>query len=140
MAAFAFLAISLFSVMGAAQAAPYTEEQALQCILGEARGEPYEGQVAVAEVLRRRGGTVGFYGAAAIRRQGNRYYATEKGKLVLLSRSTVDRARKAWKESERSDWSKSATHFEGDAFKKPYWSSNMKLVAHIGHQQFFREV
>jgi spore germination cell wall hydrolase CwlJ-like protein len=102
-----------------------TEEQAIKTIMGEARGEPYKGQVAVAEVLRRRNSLVGFYGYRS------NFTPTQK---------EIDTARRAWKESIRSNYSMEATHFEGDRFKTPSWAKGMKEVAHIGHQRFFKEV
>jgi hypothetical protein len=33
-----------------------------------------------------------------------------------------------------------ATHWEGTAFKKPYWVKGMLLVATIGNQNFYREI
>lgn len=122
------------------EARRWTDDQAIQCILGESRGEIYYGQVAVAEVLRRRGGTLGFYGASSIREKDGHFYAIENGQAKLLPDKVVNKARKAWAESKTSDWSRGATHFEGDAFKRPYWSKGMILTAHIGSQQFFKEI
>lgn len=98
------------------------EDQAIKCIMGEARGEPYEGQCAVGEVLRRRGNCSGMYGCFA---------------KFNPDKVAEDKARKAWKESLHSDYSKGATHFEGDAFKRPYWTKRMKIVAHVGSQTFY---
>lgn len=112
--------------------------QAIKCILGESRGEPYEGQIAVAEVLRRNP-KIPFYGAFKIKREINgKWYALEKDKWVKLSMKTVNNAYEAWKESEHSNYSRGATNFEGDSFKQPYWAKDMKAVAHIGNQTFYK--
>lgn len=95
------------------------------CIMGEARGEPYAGQVAVAEVLRRRGSTNGFYGC--------------KAKFSPTSRES-SRAKNAWEESQKSNYSHGATHFESTDFKTPYWAGDMTVVARIGKHKFYRKI
>ena len=111
-----------FLMAGRLFAEEITEAQAVQCIMGEARGEPYEGQVAVGEVLRKRGKLSGFYGCFA------NFKATQ---------GEFKKAQKAWRESSKTDYSNGATHFEGDSFKQPYWAKDMKVVAHIGRQTFY---
>ena len=98
-------------------------KHAIKCIMGEARGESFEGQVAVAEVIRRRGKLVGIYGCS---------YAT-------YTEAEWKEAERAWKKSRYTNYSKGATHFESIDFKKPYWSKNMKLVTTIGKHQFYLE-
>ena len=115
----------LLGISWKAFAGEITEAQAIKTIMGEARGEPYKGQVAVAEVLRRHGNTIGFYGYTA------RFKASKR---------EIETARKAWMESAKSNYSNGANHFEGDCFKRPRWSEEMKVVAHIGKQTFFKEV
>ena len=64
--------VLIFSILSTAQVSGaetrrWTDDQAIQCILGESRGEPFFGQVAVGEVLRRKQ-KVPFYGAAKIKK------------------------------------------------------------------------
>ena len=116
----------------------WTDDQAIQCILGESRGEPFFGQVAVGEVLRRNP-KVPFYGAATIKKAYGKYYALEHDLWIQIPDRIVAIATQAWSVSKTSNYSKGADHFEGDSFKRPYWTKGMILTAHIGSQQFFKE-
>lgn len=104
--------------------ASVTESQAIKVIMGEARGEPFEGQCAVGEVLRGRNSVKGFYGYTA------KFKFTPKEYQTAL---------KAWRLSATTNYTKGATHFEGDSFKRPYWISSMIETAHIGSQTFYKE-
>ena len=106
-----------------ALASDVPREQAIRCVMGEARGEPYKGQVAVAEVLRRRGSTIGMYGCS----------------YTDWTEKEWSKAELAWEESASTNYSKEATNFESTDFKKPYWSKDMDLVVTIGKHQFFRK-
>lgn len=97
---------------------------AVRCLMGEARGESFECQVATAEVIRRRNSTQGIYGCKAEFKEPAWVW---------------DRAKKAWAASESTDLSKGATHFESTSFKTPYWASNMVLVARVGKHNFYKE-
>lgn len=99
-----------------------SEDQAVRCIAGEARGESLRGQVAVGEVLRRRGSTRGFVGC--------RYHIVDANEMV--------KARRAWRLSRRTNYSRGATNFDGTAFPRPKWSKNMKKVCVIGGTIFWK--
>lgn len=102
-------------------------------ILTEATGEPLDGQIAVAEVLRNRHwSTRGF---AGIKRTDLRQ---------LLARQTPQAVERAWTAYRRaragSQLAGGATHFENvEAFGRPAWSRKMKVVAKLGHHTFFKE-
>lgn len=101
------------------------DDLAVKCILGEARGESFQGQVAVAEVLRRRGSVRGFVGCSAA---GN---PTASQWLTAL---------KAWRRSRWTDYARGATNFDNEkAFGKPWWAYGMKKVAVIGKHCFWKE-
>ena len=113
------------------------EELAMRTILGEAEGEPYLGKIGVAETLRTRRSVKGFYGAKAIRFDGKNYWRGNR----KIDAVTVGQALKAWRESEFSNVSHGATHFENvEAFGIPYWAHSMTPTVKIGSHQFYREV
>jgi spore germination cell wall hydrolase CwlJ-like protein len=80
--------------------------------------------VAVGEVLRRRASIKGFAGCK---------YAETR-----IKPSVLRRARKAWRLSRFTNYSRGATHFDGAAFPRPKWSKKMKKVAVIGNQIFWK--
>lgn len=103
---------------------------AVRAILGEARGEGFEGMLAVACALRNRGHLKGVYGLKAPIKE-------------KLSPEVRKAAAKAWKDSRRRDVTHGATHWhnlrrEGSV----YWtrSKKMKLTAIIGRHYFFEEL
>ena len=98
---------------------------AVRCLMGEARGESYECQVATAEVIRKRNSTQGIYGCKA---------------EINEPAWGWDRAKKAWAASATSNLSKGATHFESTSFKTPYWASGMVQVAQVGKHRFYKEI
>lgn len=105
--------------------ASVTEAQAVKTILGESRGEPFEGQCAVGEVLRLRNSVKGFYGYTA------------KFKFTPQEYQT---ALKAWRLSATTNYSNHATLFENiSSFGTPYWAKSAKKVAKIGRHTFYVE-
>lgn len=119
------LLLPAMPVYGAQCAIP--DEVAVNCLVGEAASEGLKGMTAVGEVLRTRNSTHGFYGCKA------KHIATEPEWVFEV-------ARKAWKDSASSNLTKGATHFEGMSFKTPYWAKEMKVVAVIGQQRFYRRI
>ena len=106
------------------------EEEYIAVIITEAGGEPFEGQVGVAEVLRNRGwNTQGFCGL-----RGHQLAACRDPVL----RSRADRAITQAKNG--SAITKGATHFENiEAFGWPKWSRGMVVTAKIGHHTFMKK-
>ena len=115
------------SLLWARQAwsAEITQEQAIRAIIGEASGEGLEGMTAVAEVIRIIGSLRGIYGVNA------RHIDKEPDYVWKM-------AYKAWQDSETSNLTHGATHFESTDFKTPYWAKEMKEVAHIGKHKFYK--
>lgn len=94
-----FILIMFFAVnggCGTAYGAEITDEQAVRCIMGEARGEGYDGMLAHAEAIRNRGHLKGVYGCKAKFSEPEYVWA---------------KARKAWKESEHTATVKGADHW-----------------------------
>ena len=102
--------------------------QEVFCVIGEAEGEGYTGMLAVAEAIRNRGSLKGVYGCFSPRVKENKY-----------SVATLKLALQAWVDSEDSNITKGATHWEGTAFKTPYWAKGMTVTATIGRQRFYKE-
>lgn len=106
---------------------------AINAIVGEAAGEPYIGQVAVAEVIRNRArsgrGLKGVYGINA------EHIKREPG-------STFQRAARAWEESKQTELVKGATIWQSKKdLEITGFDKNQKLefVTKIGGHYFFRE-
>jgi hypothetical protein len=118
------LSVALLAV-ATPQAKALTEAQAVRCLIGEAGNQGERGMQAVGEVLRRRGSIRGFYGYKAP-------HVDKQPKWVW------EQARKAWEQSRTSNLTKGATHFEGTAFKTPYWAKGLKPVVVIGQQRFYK--
>ena len=116
---------------GRAWAGEITKERAVDAIIGEAEGEGYRGMLAVACAIRNRGTLQGVYGEHSRRVKEHLY-----GARVFVN------AVRAWEESSSSDrcgFIGGATHWEGIAFKTPYWARDMILTATIGNQRFYRK-
>lgn len=119
------LSVALLTVAIPQAQASITEAQAVRIAIGEASGEGLRGMQAVCEVLRRRGSVKGFYGL-------NAPHVDKQPKWVWAQ------ARKAWASSRSSNLTNGATHFEGTAFKTPYWAKGLRPVAVIGKQRFYK--
>lgn len=106
----------------------FSDADAVNAILGEARGEPYAGMVAVGEVIRHRGSLKGLVGR-------------DFSGLVPPHDRLV--ANLAWQESASSDLTHGATLFENIAafgFPKSWDREKVVCVAQIGHHWFFKEI
>lgn len=104
--------------------AGFSERDAALTILGEAEGEPYQGKVAIGEVIRRRGSLKPF-----------------SGRLRCMKRPCkgFSDASRAWRDSEHTNESKGATHFENiETFGKPKWAYRMQPIKKIGRHTFFK--
>ncbi|MBI3332971.1 MAG: cell wall hydrolase [Candidatus Omnitrophica bacterium] len=102
-------------------------------LLTEAAGEPYQGKVGVAEVLRNRGwDPKGFVG---IRRRDLQRFLSEQPQWAHAQ------ARRALRQARAgSNLTRRATHFENvELFGTPSWARRMEKTARIGRLTFFRE-
>ena len=109
-----------------------TDTEAVEVILGEAAGEGYIGQLAVAEVLRRRGSVQPFCSA---RRPDIKEFVKKQGKQGR------DTALAAWRASEKTNLTQGATHFENvRRYGEPWWGKKMRKVAVVKDHHFYREI
>lgn len=122
-----FLILITVGICHAETIPKFTIDNIILSIIGESEGECFEGKIAVAEVIRRRGSLKGVYGINAPR-----------VKKHLYSKETYDLCLKAWLESRFTNYSCLATHWEGSSFKIPYWAKDMKVTARIGNQIFYK--
>ena len=122
-------AVLVFIFACTAHAEEIPKERAVNAIIGEAEGEGYEGMLAVACAIRNRGTLKGVYGETARRVREHLY-----GAKVFVN------AVRAWEESSHEDncaFIGGATHWEGTAFKTPYWAKDMRITATIKNQRFY---
>lgn len=117
--------VVFISSCSVAHASEIPESLAVRAIIGEASGEGLEGMRCVASAIRNRGSLKGVYGLHA-------KHVDSQPKWVWKM------ARRAWKESATQDFACKATHWEGTAFKKPYWAKSMILVKTVGNQNFYK--
>src|SRR3990167_2732273 len=117
------LAVCLLAGCHEAWAEEISEDIAIQCILGEARGEAL-----------RNGGTGrggGVYGCKA---------DIGKDKAYMANKGYYRAARQAWLESKTTNVVNGASHWESTDFKIPYWAKDMIVTYQVGKHKFYREV
>lgn len=120
------------------------------CVYAEARGEPYEGQVAVANVVRNRTRMRFFSDGTVVSTVTMPFqfswmnHGDRQRERVLGSvwDDTMRKAARAWFESEHTQIVPDATHYYADYIAAPSWakSNRMEFVARIGRHAFFREL
>lgn len=122
---------------------------AILCIFAEARGEPYEGQVAVGNIIRNRMARKFFSDGTVV---GTVVYAKQfswmndsdgQRQRVLAARwdnPDIAQASKAWFESEHVNHVQDALLYHAD-FVHPWWAKaqGIEHVVTIGHHLFFRD-
>jgi len=110
-----------------------TDEKAVQCILGEARGEyaqyGYNSFLAIADALRNRGKTQGVYGCGV---------NLAKEAAFLANKGYYKKALQAWIDSKTVELVKGASHWESTKFKVPYWAKDMQVTYQVGHHKFYK--
>lgn len=102
------------------------DEDAIRAIVGEGASEGLDGMRAIASVIRNRGSLRGIYGLHA------KHVRTEPAWVFKMAKT-------AWEDSERYDFSGGATHFEGVAFKKPYWVKDMVFIKRVANTNYYKE-
>lgn len=108
-----------------------SEDVAINCILGEARGEDYQSMVAIAEFIRKNGHD---------RLIGCTAKIPNKDWVYMEKTGIIQRAFKAWHNSVDTNLVKNSTHFENiEAFGVPYWAKNMTIVSKVGPHTFYKE-
>lgn len=106
----------------------YTDQQAVQTIVGEASNQGFKGMVCVGEVIRHNSSLNGFYGLKAMNHRHEPVWVWKQ-------------ARKAWQASLKSNYTGGANHFENiTAFGEPYWVKRCKLTFIYKDHKFYREM
>jgi hypothetical protein len=108
-----------------------TDEQAVKCILGEARGEEYRGMLAVAEAMRNRGRIAGIDGCL-----DKHFPISQQNNVTDDIRKAAERA---WLASESTNLVKGADHWHAD-YIVPWWAKYGQKTASIGNHIFYKEV
>ena len=113
----------------------------------EARGEPYEGQVAVGEVMRNRlaNGSFGHNLQSIILApyQFSGWNTTSNERIAAFSLDDADpvyqQCLKAWLESTNTAFAKGALFYYNPSIVSlpPDWAVPIHLTATIGHHQFY---
>lgn len=104
-----------------ANAEEISPDKAINCILGEARGEGYEAMLGHAEAIRNRGYLKGVYGCKYKPDAKERAYNANKGINSLAS--------KAWAESNRTNTVKGAQYWGSLTVDKAW----IKKMEHAGY-------
>ena len=142
--------ITVLSILFLSLSLPATSNAntiAIQTIIGEASQEPLPGQIAVAEVIRLRASIGGWWGSSFKYVCLNPFQfsfwndkSRSQKRISNMSGTEWQRAGRAWAESEFTNYSNGATHYENiKAFGDPKWKRDMKEVARIGKHVFYRE-
>ena len=118
--------VFLVASCGVVHASVIKDEDAIKAIVGEGASEGLDGMRAIASVIRNRGSLRGIYGLHA------RHVKTEPAWVFKMAKT-------AWEDSERYDFSGGATHFEGVAFKKPYWVKDMVFIKRVANTNYYKE-
>jgi hypothetical protein len=111
----------------------------VNAIIGEAEGEPYKGKLAISCAILNRVQTFGSFDAAMRGVYGEKAFRVRHR---LYSSHIFVEAVRAYEESLNvgtCDFIGGADHWEGTAFKTPYWAKNMILTVTVGRQRFYRE-
>lgn len=113
----------------------------------EAAGEPYEGKVAVGEVIRRRmrlkyasRGTVASTVLAPMQFSGWNAASPIRARSceAQLESPVVQECKRAWEESETSNLVPDAVLYHAD-YVAPDWAKRVKLVKKIGRHLFYAD-
>lgn len=120
------------------------------CVFAESRGEPYEGQVAVGNVIRNRMAKRFFSDGSVcstvtFRKQFSWMNDQDQQRTRVLAarweEAAMSTAARAWFESEHTNHVKDALLYHAD-YVAPYWSKahGIELVVRIGRHLFYRDV
>lgn len=130
----------------------YGQEQVeciVDAIIGEARGEPIDGQKAIVEVIVNRANSQNFPNKFCDVVHQNKQFSYLNGdgsyksaykqpmKIYELTKMVYTHLYEIEKKSSKRVLPECVTHFDGKAFKKPSWSYKMDMVKEIGGHQFY---
>lgn len=122
--------VFLVSSCGLVHASIIKDEDAIRSIIGEVSGERVNGSPlipmrCVASAIRNRGTLKGVYGLHAPH--------VDKQPAWVWSMAKI-----AWADSAEHDFVSGATHWEGTAFKNPYWVKDMILVKRVANTNYYK--
>ena len=118
--------ILILSLLASLSAQAVPESQAIKAILGEAGGEPYAAQCAIASSIRLRGGLQGVYGV-------------NNPCVKRASTKVIERAKRAWRESALKDFAHGCRYF-GCAADAPWFEKNgFKVVFAVNGVTFYKQ-
>ena len=117
--------ILILSLLASLSAQAVPESQAIKAILGEAGGEPYAAQCAIASSIRLRGGLQGVYGA-------NNPCVKRAPSYAIL------RARKAWAASASHDYAHGCRYFGCPADRSYFIRNGFQPLFSIGKITFYK--
>jgi len=123
------------------------------CIWGEARGEPWEGKLAVGWVIQNRVDRHSYFGKnhREVILKPYQFSCMNKGDknrkkmLYPIKYSTLETWLECFVAGELvltfkvPDLTHGATHYFADYIKPPKWAENMQFIKQIGHHRFYRE-
>ncbi|MFQ5534186.1 MAG: cell wall hydrolase [Sphingomonadales bacterium] len=120
-----------------------------QAVYFEARSEPPEGQVAVAQVILNRVKSPRYPSTiCAVVFQNEWWRHRCQFSFACDGRSDNPKEQAAWERSKRvallvltanvEDFSAAATHYHAN-YVKPYWADRLQATAHLGRHVFYRE-
>jgi len=120
--------VFLFLCMANAQAHEIPQSVAVRIIVSEAADQGLKGMVCVAEVLRHRGSTKGFYGY-------------KSNHLNDQPPAVWDMAAEAWELSLHTNYTKGADHFENiHRFGAPWWAKSCVKTYEYKDHVFYKEI
>ena len=120
------------------------EVGAVETILGEAENQSLEGMTAVGEVIRTRARREGGVLKAIYRRsQFSCWNRAERAKTVerigRVSPETLQKAWRAWWDSDGTSYAKGATHYHHKDVM-PWWAVGKRPCAVIGAHRFYKNI
>lgn len=124
----------------------------IMAVWAEAEGEPYEGKCAVGEVIRKRAVTKynnrGGIASTLVTPYQFSFFNMNPGDRARLTKAleidttnpVVDECRRAWEESETSNYSKGAVLYYNPAavVSTPAWAQVYTMVAQVGRHRFYK--
>jgi N-acetylmuramoyl-L-alanine amidase len=120
----------------------------IMTIIAEARGEPYEGKVAVGEVIRERtkrcyssDGTIP--GTVLWPKQFSCWNSGDRNRIYVANLDTtsliVKQCIEAWEDSINGDFTKGAVLYCNRNIVQPVWASDNNFLVRIGDHWFYSD-
>ena len=133
-------AFIVFNLLGCREAHA-SDTKVIETIAFESRGEPFEGQVAVAEVIRTRSRERGQTFEQVVMAPWQFSCWNRNARLSTITGPEFQRASHAWQESESTNYSNGANLYANLSKCTPKWMFHQKVkkVKKLGRHTFFKE-